>query len=82
MEDIKLKEMQIFEYKKKIAEAETKLEHKKYLYEDARTERDLFSKNLIEAKVSVYVCVYVDLYIIDLLPMNMRADIEASRSMG
>lgn len=78
MEDIKLKEMQIFEYKKKIAEAETKLKHKQYLYEDVRTERDLFSKNLIEAKVSVYV----DLYIIDLLPMNMRADIEASRSMG
>ncbi|XP_048052314.1 cilia- and flagella-associated protein 58 [Megalobrama amblycephala] len=50
MEDIKLKEMQIFEYKKKIAEAETKLKHKQDLYEDVRTERDLFSKNLIEAK--------------------------------
>lgn len=59
MEDIKLKEMQIYEYKKKIAEAETKLKHKQSVYEDVRTERDLFSKNLIEAKVSVYVCVCV-----------------------
>ncbi|XP_051750654.1 cilia- and flagella-associated protein 58 [Ctenopharyngodon idella] len=50
MEDIKLKEMQIYEYKKKIAEAETKLKHKQSVYEDVRTERDLFSKNLIEAK--------------------------------
>lgn len=51
-----MKEMQIFEYKKRIAEAETKLKQQQNLYEDVRTERNLFSKNLIEAKVSVYVC--------------------------
>uniref|UniRef100_A0A8C1UK18 Cilia and flagella associated protein 58 n=1 Tax=Cyprinus carpio TaxID=7962 RepID=A0A8C1UK18_CYPCA len=50
IEDIKLKEMQIFEYKKRIAEAETKLKQQQNLYEDVRTERNLFSKNLIEAK--------------------------------
>ncbi|XP_073698673.1 cilia- and flagella-associated protein 58-like [Garra rufa] len=51
IEDIKLKEMQIFEYKKRIAEAETKLKQQQNLYEDVRTERNLFSKNLIEAKL-------------------------------
>ncbi|CAM4476877.1 unnamed protein product [Leuciscus chuanchicus] len=50
MEDSKQKEIQIFEYEKKIAEAETKLKKQQNLYEDVRTERDLFSKNLIEAK--------------------------------
>ncbi|XP_016109476.1 cilia- and flagella-associated protein 58, partial [Sinocyclocheilus grahami] len=50
IEDIKLKEMHIFEYKKRIAEAETKLKQQQNLYEDVRTERNLFSKNLIEAK--------------------------------
>uniref|UniRef100_A0A8C1JRR2 Cilia and flagella associated protein 58 n=1 Tax=Cyprinus carpio TaxID=7962 RepID=A0A8C1JRR2_CYPCA len=50
IEDIKLKEIQIFEYKKRIAEAETKLKQQQNLYEDVRTERNLFSKNLIEAK--------------------------------
>ncbi|KAK2909198.1 hypothetical protein Q8A67_005035 [Cirrhinus molitorella] len=50
IEDIKLKEMQIFEYKKRIAETETKLKQQQNLYEDVRTERNLFSKNLIEAK--------------------------------
>lgn len=53
IEDIKMKEMQIFEYKKRIAESETKLKQQQNLYEDVRTERNLFSKNLIEAKVSV-----------------------------
>uniref|UniRef100_A0A8C1TGN1 Cilia and flagella associated protein 58 n=1 Tax=Cyprinus carpio TaxID=7962 RepID=A0A8C1TGN1_CYPCA len=52
IEDIKLKEMQIFECKKRIAEAETKLKQQQNLYEDVRTERNLFSKNLIEAKVN------------------------------
>ncbi|XP_057188652.1 cilia- and flagella-associated protein 58 isoform X2 [Triplophysa rosa] len=50
IEDIKMKEMQIFEYKKRIAESETKLKQQQNLYEDVRTERNLFSKNLIEAK--------------------------------
>lgn len=51
MEDIKMREMQIFEYKKKIAEAETKLKQQQNLYEAVRADRNLYSKNLIEAQV-------------------------------
>ncbi|KAK7161348.1 hypothetical protein R3I94_004128 [Phoxinus phoxinus] len=50
MEDNKRKEIQIFEYDKTITEAETKLKQQQNLYEDVRTERDVYSKNLIEAK--------------------------------
>uniref|UniRef100_A0A8C7V5G8 Cilia- and flagella-associated protein 58 central coiled coil domain-containing protein n=1 Tax=Oncorhynchus mykiss TaxID=8022 RepID=A0A8C7V5G8_ONCMY len=50
MEDIKMREMQIFEYKKKIAEAETKLKQQQNLYEAVRSDRNLYSKNLIEAQ--------------------------------
>ena len=32
MEDVKVREMQIFDYKKKIAEAETKLKQQQVLY--------------------------------------------------
>lgn len=51
MEDIKVREMQIFDYKKKIAEAETKLKQQQNLYEAVRSDRNLYSKNLIEAQV-------------------------------
>lgn len=61
MEENKLKEIQIFEYEKRIAEAETKQKQQQNLYEDVRAERDLFSKNLIEAKVKC-VCVCSPLY--------------------
>jgi len=61
MEENKLKQIKIFEEEKRIAEVETKLKQQKNLYEDVRTERDLFSKNLIEAKVKC-VCVCVDLH--------------------
>ncbi|XP_053548975.1 cilia- and flagella-associated protein 58 [Bombina bombina] len=50
MEEIKVREMQIFEYKKKIAEGETKLKQQQNLYEAVRTDRNLYSKNLIEAQ--------------------------------
>ncbi|XP_070812760.1 cilia- and flagella-associated protein 58-like, partial [Pituophis catenifer annectens] len=50
MEDIKLREMQIFDYKKKIAESETKLKQQQNLYEAVRSDRNLYSKNLIEAQ--------------------------------
>ncbi|XP_051983380.1 cilia- and flagella-associated protein 58 [Xyrauchen texanus] len=50
IEDIKLKEMQIFEHKKRIAETETKLKQQQNLYEDVRADRNLLSKNLIESK--------------------------------
>lgn len=50
MEDIKVREMQIFDYKKKIAEADTKLKQQQNLYEAVRSDRNLYSKNLIEAQ--------------------------------
>ena len=54
MEDVKVREMQIFDYKKKIAEAETKLKQQQNLYEAVRSDRNLYSKNLIESQVSVF----------------------------
>ena len=51
MEDVKVREMQIFDYKKKIAEAETKLKQQQNLYEAVRSDRNLYSKNLIESQV-------------------------------
>lgn len=51
MEDIKIKEMQIFDYKK-IAEQETKYKQQQNLYEAVRSDRNLYSKNLIERQVN------------------------------
>ncbi|XP_023653651.1 cilia- and flagella-associated protein 58 [Paramormyrops kingsleyae] len=50
MEDIKVREMQIFDYKKKIAEAETKLKQQQNLYEAVRSDKNLYSKTLLEAQ--------------------------------
>ncbi|XP_058235991.1 cilia- and flagella-associated protein 58-like [Hemibagrus wyckioides] len=50
MEDLKVREMEIFEYKKKIAEAETKLKQQQNLYEAIRAERNNYSKNLLDAQ--------------------------------
>ena len=50
MEEVKIREMQIFDYKKKIAEAETKLKQQQNLYEAVRSDRNLYSKNLIESQ--------------------------------
>jgi len=49
MEEVKIKEMQIFDYKKKNAELETKYKQQQNLYEAVRSDRNLYSKNLIEA---------------------------------
>ncbi|EGW12677.1 Coiled-coil domain-containing protein 147 [Cricetulus griseus] len=48
MEDIKVREIQIFDYRKKIAESETKLKQQQNLYEAVRSDRNLYSKNLAE----------------------------------
>lgn len=50
MEEVKTREMQVFDYKKKIAEAETKLKQQQNLYEAVRSDRNLYSKNLIESQ--------------------------------
>lgn len=51
-----MREMQIFDYKKKIAEAETKLKQQQNLYEAVRSDRNLYSKNLIESQVCQFCC--------------------------
>ncbi|XP_078268940.1 cilia- and flagella-associated protein 58 [Rhinoraja longicauda] len=50
MEDIKIFEMQNFDFKKKISEAESKLKQQQNLYEAVRCDRNMYSKNLIEAQ--------------------------------
>ncbi|XP_026787942.2 cilia- and flagella-associated protein 58 [Pangasianodon hypophthalmus] len=50
MEELKVREMEIFEYKKKIAEAETKLKQQQNLYEAIRAERNNYSKNLLDSQ--------------------------------
>lgn len=42
--------MKIFELRKKIAEAEKDLKQQQSMYEAARSDRNLYSKNLIEAQ--------------------------------
>lgn len=61
MEDIKVREIQIFDYRKKIAESETKLKQQQNLYEAVRSDRNLYSKNLVEAQVSkLFACLCSD----------------------
>uniref|UniRef100_UPI00398EE255 cilia- and flagella-associated protein 58 n=1 Tax=Pristiophorus japonicus TaxID=55135 RepID=UPI00398EE255 len=50
MEDIKVYEIQNFDFKKKISETESKLKQQQNLYEAVRCDRNLYSKNLIEAQ--------------------------------
>ncbi|EUB62976.1 Coiled-coil domain-containing protein [Echinococcus granulosus] len=50
MEEVKFREMQIFDFRKKIAEAQTKLKQQENLYEAIKSDRNLYSKNLIEAQ--------------------------------
>ena len=49
MEEVKLKNNFISELQKKIIEAENRLKQQQNLYEAVRTDRNLYSKNLIEA---------------------------------
>ncbi|NXA36249.1 CFA58 protein, partial [Eudromia elegans] len=50
LKDIEVREMQICDYEKKIEESEIKLKQQQNRCEAVRTERNLYSKNLIEAK--------------------------------
>ena len=45
-----MKELEIMELQKKIQEGEAKLKQQQNLYEAVRSDRNLYSKNLIEAK--------------------------------
>ncbi len=50
VEELKLKEMHEAELFKKIAEGEAKLKQQQQLYEAVRSERNLYSKNMIESQ--------------------------------
>ncbi|KAJ1551480.1 hypothetical protein HK096_010345 [Nowakowskiella sp. JEL0078] len=50
LQSIKEKELQIFEYKKKTVQADTKLKHQQNLYEAVQSDRNLHSKHLIESQ--------------------------------
>mmetsp|Transcript_11726 Transcript_11726/g.15306 ORF Transcript_11726/g.15306 Transcript_11726/m.15306 type:complete len:887 (-) Transcript_11726:297-2957(-) len=50
LEEVKLKEMRINELTKKVTEWEAKLKQQQQLYESVRSDRNVYSKNLIEAQ--------------------------------
>lgn len=50
LEEIKLREMQKAELQKKVTEGEVKLKQQQQLYEGVRSDRNLYSKNLIETQ--------------------------------
>ncbi|KAF0691331.1 Aste57867_17419 [Aphanomyces stellatus] len=49
-EEIKLKDMRILEMQKKVTEGDGKLKQQQQLYEAVRSDRNLYSKNLIESQ--------------------------------
>lgn len=51
MNDIDVREKEIFDWKKKVTETECKLKHQEHLLETVVSERNHLSKNLIEAQV-------------------------------
>ncbi|KAJ3059052.1 hypothetical protein HDU98_004936, partial [Podochytrium sp. JEL0797] len=53
MQKIKSKETEIFEFKKKMIQAETKLKHKQNLYEAVQSDRNLNAKHLIESQAEI-----------------------------
>ncbi|GMH32197.1 hypothetical protein BSKO_00031 [Bryopsis sp. KO-2023] len=50
LEEVKIREMTIVDLQKKISEGEAKLKQQQNLYEAVRADRNLYSKNLIEAQ--------------------------------
>ena len=50
LEEVKLREMAIIDLQKRISEGEGKLKQQQNLYEAVRADRNLYSKNLIEAQ--------------------------------
>ena len=53
LQEMKLKQLTITEYKKKMSEAESKLQVQQNLFETVRRDRNTFSKMLLESQVSV-----------------------------
>uniref|UniRef100_A0A3B4WB06 Cilia and flagella associated protein 58 n=1 Tax=Seriola lalandi dorsalis TaxID=1841481 RepID=A0A3B4WB06_SERLL len=52
MNDVEVREMEIFDWRKKVTEAECKLKQQENLLESVVSERNLYSKNLIEAQIA------------------------------
>jgi hypothetical protein len=50
MGEVKKKELEIFSQRKKIVDLTTRLKQQQNLYETVRTDRNLYSKNLIDAQ--------------------------------
>merc|ERR1719230_85184 len=50
MEEVKLRDMRVNELQKKVGDGETKLKQQQALYEAVRSDRNLYSKNLIESQ--------------------------------
>ena len=53
MNDVEVREMEIFDLRKKVSEEECKLKQQENQLESVVSERNLYSKNLIEAQVRV-----------------------------
>jgi len=53
LEEVKLQELQIGELQKRIVEGETRLKQQQNLYEAVRSDRNLYSKNLIESQEEI-----------------------------
>eukprot|EP01039_Chlorochromonas_danica_P001650 gene1650-1802_t len=53
LEELKLQEMQVHELNKKITTDQMKLKQKQSLYESVRSERNLFSKQLVDAQEEI-----------------------------
>lgn len=53
MEERKMQELEMFGYKKKIAEADTKLKQQENLYGEIRVERNNYSKSLLDAQTDI-----------------------------
>ncbi|KAJ3343130.1 hypothetical protein HDU93_009680 [Gonapodya sp. JEL0774] len=50
VQEIKDKEMEIFDHKRKTVQAETKLKHQQNLYETAQSDRNVHAKHLVEVQ--------------------------------
>lgn len=53
VEEAKTKEIEIFDFRKKMAEAESKMKQQESLYEAVRSDRNMYSKKLIESQDEV-----------------------------
>ncbi|TPX59890.1 hypothetical protein PhCBS80983_g02172 [Powellomyces hirtus] len=53
IQDIKSKEIELFDFKKRTVQADTKLKHQQNLYEAVQSDRNLHSKHLIEAQAEI-----------------------------